>query len=108
MANRSCRQQLVISGRPSKKTSLLRDRKITQAALVASSHGGEAALNFAFCYTAYVSDLVLVGAAATGFPYSEYCLMRQRENSQSDKVQHLMAASVRDRFLILPGQRCCP
>jgi 3-oxoadipate enol-lactonase len=83
--------------------ALLRDRKITHAALVASSHGGEVALNFVLRYTAYVSDLVLVGWAATGFPYSEYFLMRERENTQSDKVEDLMAASVRDPFLIVPG-----
>jgi 3-oxoadipate enol-lactonase len=65
--------------------ALLRDRKITHAALVASSHGGEVALNFVLRYTAYVSDLVLVGSAATGFPYSEYFLMRERENTQSDR-----------------------
>src|ERR1700727_2978708 len=47
--------------------ALLRDRKIAHAALVASSHGGEVALNFALRYTALVSDLVLVGPGATGF-----------------------------------------
>ena len=82
---------------------LLHDRKISHAALVASSHGGEVALNFTLRYSAYVSDLVLVGAAATGFPYSEYFLMRERANSQSDKPQGLMDASVRDPYLIVPG-----
>jgi len=48
--------------------ALLHDRKISRAAIVASSHGGEVALNFALRYTAYVGDLVLVGPAATGFP----------------------------------------
>jgi 3-oxoadipate enol-lactonase len=83
--------------------ALLHDRKINHAALVASSHGGEVALNFTLRYTAFVSDLVLVGPAATGFPYSEYFLMRERANSQSDKVQELIDASVRDPFLIVPG-----
>jgi 3-oxoadipate enol-lactonase len=83
--------------------ALLRDRKITHAALIASSHGGAVALDFALRYTAYVSDLVLVGPAATGFPYSEYFLMRERANSQSDKVQDLMDTSVRDPFLIVAG-----
>jgi 3-oxoadipate enol-lactonase len=82
---------------------LLHDRKISHAAIVASSHGGEVALNFALRYTAYVSELVLVGPGATGFPYSEYFLMRERANAQSDKVQDLMDASVRDPFLIVPG-----
>jgi|ERR1700733_1292771 len=83
--------------------ALLRDRKIAHAALVASSHGGEVALNFALRYTALVSDLVLVGPGATGFPYSEYFLMRERANSQSEKVSDLMDASLRDPFLIVPG-----
>ncbi len=83
--------------------TLLRDRKISHAAIVASSHGGQVAMNFALRYPAYISDLVLVGPAASGFPYSEYFLMRERANSQSDKVQDLMDASVRDPFLIVPG-----
>jgi 3-oxoadipate enol-lactonase len=83
--------------------ALLHDRKIGHAAIVASSHGGEVALDFALRYTAYVTHLVLVGPAATGFPYSEYFLMRERANSQSDKAQDLMDASVRDPFLIVPG-----
>jgi 3-oxoadipate enol-lactonase len=83
--------------------ALLHDRKISHAAVVASSHGGEVALNFALRYTACVSDLVLVGPAATGFPYSEYFLMRERANSQSDKVHDLMDAAIRDPFLIVPG-----
>jgi 3-oxoadipate enol-lactonase len=83
--------------------ALLHDRKISHAAIVASSHGGEVALNFALRYTAFVSDLVLVGPAATGFPYSEHFLMRERANSQSDKVEDLMDACVRDPFFIVQG-----
>ena len=45
-------------------------RKVTHAALVASSHGGEVALNFTLRYTANVSHLVLIGPAATGFRVS--------------------------------------
>jgi pimeloyl-ACP methyl ester carboxylesterase len=44
--------------------ALLDDRKISHAAIVAGSHGGEVALNVALRYTAYVTDLVLVGPAA--------------------------------------------
>src|ERR1700746_1951624 len=39
--------------------ALLHDRKISHAALVASSHGGEVALDFTLRYSAYVSDLVV-------------------------------------------------
>ena len=83
--------------------ALLNSRKIAHAALVASSHGGQVALEFALRYPAYVSHLVVVGPSATGFPSSEYFLMRERANSQSDKVEDLTEASVRDPFLIVPG-----
>src|SRR4029077_723596 len=46
--------------------------------------------------------LVLVGPAATGFPYSEFFLMRIR-SLQSDKPQDLMDASTRDPYLIVAG-----
>ena len=58
--------------------ALLHDRKISHAALVASSHGGQVALEFALRYTAFVRDLVLVGPGVTGFPYSEHFIMRER------------------------------
>jgi 3-oxoadipate enol-lactonase len=77
--------------------ALLHDRKITHAALVASSHGGQVALEFALRYAAYVSDLVLVGPGATGFPYSEHFALREVANSKS--VDVLM----RDPYLIVPG-----
>jgi 3-oxoadipate enol-lactonase len=83
--------------------ALLHDRKISHGAIVASSHGGEVALNFSLRYAAFVSELVLVGPVATGFPYSEHFLMRERANAQSDKVQDLMDAAVRDPFLIVPS-----
>ena len=47
--------------------ALVHDRRIVQAALVASSHGGNIALNFALRYPAQVSELVLVGPAGGGF-----------------------------------------
>ena len=83
--------------------SLLHDRKTSSAAIVASSHGGEVALEFALRYSSYLSDLVVVGPEATGFPYSDHFLMRERANSQSNRVQDLIDASVRDPFLIVPG-----
>jgi pimeloyl-ACP methyl ester carboxylesterase len=82
---------------------LLHARKISHAAVVASSHGGEVALTFAIRYSEYLSDLVVVGPSASGFPYSEYFLMRERANSQSDKVPDLIAAFSSDPFLIVPG-----
>ena len=83
--------------------ALLRARKVTHPALVASSHGGEVALNFTLRYTAYVSHLVLVGPAATGFPYSEWFLMLQRMEMQSNKVEDLIASSTHRPYLIASG-----
>ena len=83
--------------------ALLRARKVTHAAIVASSHGGEVALNFTLRYTAFVSHLVLIGPAATGFPYSEWFLTLQRAEMQSNKVEDLIAASTRSTYLIAPG-----
>jgi len=57
--------------------ALLLDRKVSQAALVASSHGGNVALSFALRYPAQVSGLVLIGPEAEGFPYSEHFVMAQ-------------------------------
>lgn len=57
--------------------SLVRDRKVSQAAVVGSSHGGNVAMSFAMRYPAQVSELVLVGPEAEGFPYSEHFVMSQ-------------------------------
>ena len=79
--------------------ALLHDRKVSEAALVASSHGGNVALSFALRYPAQVDDLVLVGPAAEGFPYSEHFLMKQVEfQNAKDQVE----ASVQNTNLIIP------
>jgi 3-oxoadipate enol-lactonase len=57
--------------------ALLLDRKVSQSALVASSHGGNIALSFALRYPAHVSGLVLIGPETEGFPYSEHFVMAQ-------------------------------
>lgn len=83
--------------------ALLHDRKVSHVALVASSHGGQVAMEFSLRYAEFVRDLVLIGPGVTGFPYSEHFLMREIENSKSDKVADLIAASAQDKFLIVPG-----
>jgi 3-oxoadipate enol-lactonase len=57
--------------------ALLLDRKVSQSALVASSHGGNIVLSFALRYPAHVSGLVLIGPETEGFPYSEHFVMAQ-------------------------------
>ena len=80
--------------------ALLHDRKVSQAALVASSHGGNVALDFALRYPAQVSNLVLVGPAAEGFPYSEHFIMKQIEfQNAKDPVE----VRVQSTYFIVPG-----
>jgi 3-oxoadipate enol-lactonase len=83
--------------------TLIHDRKIKHAALVASSHGGQVAMEFALRYPELVSQLVVIGPAATGFAYSEHFLMREYNNQQSKKVEDLRETSVKDQYLIVPG-----
>jgi 3-oxoadipate enol-lactonase len=82
--------------------TLLRDRKVTQAALIASSHGGNVALNFALRYPAQVSDLVLVGPAASGFPYSDHFLQAQIPFQNAKDPVGMRADST---YLIAPGNQ---
>ena len=79
---------------------LLHDRKVSQAALVASSHGGNVALNFALRYPAQVSHLVLVGPAAEGFPYSEHFLVAQMAFQNAKDQVEVRAQST---YFIVPG-----
>ena len=80
--------------------AILRDRKVTQAALVGSSHGGNIALSFALRYPAQVSDLVLVGPEAEGFPYSEHFVMNQVAFQSARDPTEVRAQST---YFILPG-----
>jgi pimeloyl-ACP methyl ester carboxylesterase len=80
--------------------ALLRDRKISQAALVASSHGGNVALDFALRYPAQVCDLVLVGPAARGFPYSEHFILAQQAFEQAKDPVEVRAHNT---YFIAPG-----
>ena len=82
--------------------ALLRARKIEKAALVASSHGGELALTVALRYPELVSHLVLVGAAASGFPYSAHFLSRGEALGKGN-TEAQMAAATKDPYLTAPG-----
>src|SRR6266436_6637437 len=80
--------------------ALLLDRKVSQAALVASSHGGNIALSFALRYPAQVSELVLIGPEAEGFPYSEHFVMAQVAfQGAKDPTE----VRVQNTYFILPG-----
>jgi 3-oxoadipate enol-lactonase len=80
--------------------TLLHDRKVSQAALVASSHGGNIAMSFALRYPAQVSELVLIGPEAEGFPYSEHFVMKQLAfQNAKDQTE----VRVQNTYLIVPG-----
>lgn len=80
--------------------AILRDRKVSQAALVGSSHGGNIALSVALRYPAQISDLVLVGPEAEGFPYSEHFIMAQREfQTAKDPTE----VRVKNTYFTAPG-----
>src|ERR1019366_7529113 len=80
--------------------ALLHDRKVSQAALVASSHGGNIALGFALRYPAQVSELVLIGPEAEGFPYSEQFVMNQIAfQNAKDQTE----VRVQSTYFIVPG-----
>ena len=80
--------------------ALLHDRKVSQAALVASSHGGNIALGFALRYPAQVSELVLIGPEAEGFPYSEQFVMNQ---IAFQNAQDQTEVRVQSTYFIVPG-----
>jgi 3-oxoadipate enol-lactonase len=50
--------------------ALLRHLKVSRAAIVGSSHGGEISINFALDHPEIVQQLVLAGAVVGGMPYS--------------------------------------
>ena len=80
--------------------ALLLDRKVSQAALVASSHGGGIALGFALRYPAQVSALVLIGPEAEGFPYSEHFVMSQM---MFQGAEDPIGIRVQNTYFIAPG-----
>lgn len=80
--------------------AILLDRKLSQAALVGSSHGGDVALSFALRYPLQVSELVLVGPGAEGFPYSEHFAMAQRAFQNAKDPVEIRAQNT---YFIAPG-----
>lgn len=80
--------------------AILHDRKVTQVALVGSSHGGNVAMSFALRYPAQVSDLILVGPEAEGFPYSEHFVMAQMAFQGAKDPTEIRAQNT---YFIAPG-----
>lgn len=86
--------------------ALLRNRKVSHAILVGSSHGGELSIDFALQYPALVRQLVLVGAVVSGLPYTDHFLNRGMSNSQpfeKNDVPGGLANWAKDKYLLAPG-----
>ena len=85
---------------------LLRHLKVSRAAVIGSSHGGEISINFALDHPEMVQQLVLVGAVVGGMPYSEHFLERGNvlgKPLEKGDTQGAIALAMKDRFLIAPG-----
>jgi 3-oxoadipate enol-lactonase len=86
--------------------TLLRNRKVSRAILVGSSHGGELSIDFTLQYPPMVRQLVLVGAVVSGLPYSDHFLNRGMSNSQpfeKNDVPGGLANWAKDKYLLAPG-----
>jgi len=86
--------------------TLLRNRKVSHAVLVGSSHGGELSIDFTLQYPALVRELVLVGAVVSGLPYTDHFLNRGMNNSEpfeKNDVPGGLANWAKDKYLLAPG-----
>jgi 3-oxoadipate enol-lactonase len=86
--------------------TLLRNRKVSHAILVGSSHGGELSIDFTLQYPALVRQLVLVGAVVSGLPYTDHFLNRGMSNSQpfeKNDVPGGLANWAKDQYLLASG-----
>lgn len=85
---------------------VLRQTKTSHAILVASSHGGGVALDFAIQHPHAVDQLILAGADVTGLNHSDHFVRRGvamaeplYRNDMAGFVNNLVA----DRYLLAPG-----
>ena len=85
--------------------TLLRNRKVSHAILVGSSHGGELSIDFTLQYPALVRQLVLVGAVVSGLPYTDHFLDRGIANSkpfEKEDVKGGLSNWANDKYLLAP------
>jgi 3-oxoadipate enol-lactonase len=86
--------------------TLFRNRKVSRAFLVGSSHGGELSIDFTLQYPTLVRQLVLVGAVVSGLPYTDHFLNRGMSNSQpfgKNDVQSGLTNWAKDKYLLASG-----
>ena len=85
---------------------LMRQTKTSHAVLVASSHGGGVALDFAIQHPQAVDQLILVGAEVSGLNHSEHFARRgvaMAEPLYRNDMPGFVNNLVADRYLIAPG-----
>src|SRR5438552_9554284 len=85
---------------------LLHHLKITRAAIVGSSHGGELSIDFTLAHPEMVRQLVLVGAVVSGMPYSQHFLDRGKhafELVRKGKMKDAISEWSKDKYLVAPG-----
>ena len=86
--------------------ALLRHLKVSHAAIVGSSHGGEISINFTLDHPEIVQQLVLVGAVVGGMPYSKHFLDRGSvlgKPLEKGDIPGAVAAASQDKYLIAAG-----
>jgi 3-oxoadipate enol-lactonase len=86
--------------------AILRHLKISRAAIVGSSHGGEISINFTLDHPEMVQQLVLVGAVVGGMPYTKHFLERGDalgKPLEKGDIKGAIAAAAGDKYLIAPG-----
>src|SRR5215472_8204356 len=86
--------------------ALLHFLKVSRAAIVGSSHGGELSIDFTLAYPDVVQQLVLIGAVVGGMPYSGHFLDRGsdiEEMLRKGDIASATTAWANDRYLIAPG-----
>jgi 3-oxoadipate enol-lactonase len=86
--------------------TLLHHLKVSRAAIVGSSHGGELSIDFSLAHPEMVQQLVLVGPVVGGMPFSQHFLdrgMHGDEPLQKGDVKGAITAWSNDKYLIAPG-----
>ncbi len=88
--------------------AVLRHFSVGKAHLVASSAGGELAIDFALAHPEQVSSLTLVGAIVSGFPFTGHFASRGGRLTQAlfaDSVQFRRYWSTTDPYFIAPDSK---
>jgi 3-oxoadipate enol-lactonase len=86
--------------------TLLHHLKVSRAAIVGSSHGGELSIDFSLAHPEMVQQLVLVGPVVSGMPFSRHFLDRggrADELLQKGDLKGAITEWSNDKYLIAPG-----